>query len=157
MGLNMYLTAKVSLGDYDFCPKEKEICENLYSMFGVEDNVERNNSVVVSFPMAYWRKANAIHAWFVENIQDGEDDCQECWVPREVLEHLLSICKEVFKDHEKAPTLLPVQAGFFFGSTEYGDWYFNQIEYTISTLERVFSFLETDNGKTFEIYYRASW
>lgn len=157
MGLDMYLTAKVSLGDYDFCPKEKEICESLYSMFGMKDNVERDNSVVVSFPMAYWRKANAIHAWFVENIQDGEDDCQECWVPRKALEHLLSICKEVFKDHEKASTLLPVQAGFFFGSIEYGDWYFNQIEYTISALERVLSFLETDSGKKFEIYYRASW
>lgn len=157
MGLDMFLSAKISLGDYDFCPKEKEICENIYSLFEVGDWVKRDSSVVVSVPMAYWRKANAIHAWFVENIQGGEDACQESWVSTKALERLLFICKEVSKDHEKASALLPVQAGFFFGSIEYGDWYFNQIEYTISTLERVLSFLETDNGKTFEIYYRASW
>lgn len=26
--------------------------------------------------IGYWRKANAIHQWFVDNVQDGEDDCQ---------------------------------------------------------------------------------
>ena len=26
--------------------------------------------------VAYWRKANAIHSWFVENCQDGVDECQ---------------------------------------------------------------------------------
>lgn len=25
----------------------------------------------------YWRKANHIHAWFVNNVQDGIDECQE--------------------------------------------------------------------------------
>ena len=25
--------------------------------------------------VGYWRKANAIHQWFVDNVQDGEDDC----------------------------------------------------------------------------------
>ena len=25
--------------------------------------------------VGYWRKANQIHNWFVENVQDGEDDC----------------------------------------------------------------------------------
>ena len=25
--------------------------------------------------IASWRKANAIHKWFVDNVQDGVDDC----------------------------------------------------------------------------------
>ena len=25
----------------------------------------------------YWRKANHIHKWIVDNLQDGKDDCQE--------------------------------------------------------------------------------
>ena len=26
--------------------------------------------------VGYWRKANAIHKWFVDNVQDGNDDCK---------------------------------------------------------------------------------
>ena len=25
--------------------------------------------------VGYWRKANAIHGWFVRNVQNGKDDC----------------------------------------------------------------------------------
>ena len=27
--------------------------------------------------VGYWRKQNAIHNWFVENVQDGIDDCDQ--------------------------------------------------------------------------------
>ena len=43
--------------------------------------------------IAYWRKANQIHAWFVQNIQGGEDDCGAYVVSKESLEKLLDICK----------------------------------------------------------------
>lgn len=26
--------------------------------------------------VGYWRKANAIHGWFVDNVQKGNDDCK---------------------------------------------------------------------------------
>ncbi len=34
----------------------------------------------------YWRKANGIHAWFVQNVQEGEDDCKEYYVSQSKLE-----------------------------------------------------------------------
>lgn len=46
--------------------------------------------------VGYWRKANQIHAFFVENVQDGEDDCSyhnEC--TKEILEDLLDKCYKV--------------------------------------------------------------
>lgn len=46
--------------------------------------------------VGYWRKANAIHAWLVNHVQDGEDDCcyhHEC--TKEILEELLDTCKTV--------------------------------------------------------------
>lgn len=46
---------------------------------------------------AYWRKANQIHKWFVDNVQNGEDDCKEYYVDRSSLEELLDICKKVKK------------------------------------------------------------
>ena len=47
--------------------------------------------------IAYWRKANMIHKWFVDNVQDGEDDCREYYVSREQLALLVETCKEVLK------------------------------------------------------------
>ena len=45
--------------------------------------------------VADWRKANHIHNWFVENVQDGNDDCGTYEVTREQLEDLLDVCKRV--------------------------------------------------------------
>lgn len=43
--------------------------------------------------VGYWRKANHIHNWFVENVQDGEDDCRyHGEVTKEDLEELLVSC-----------------------------------------------------------------
>ena len=48
--------------------------------------------------VGYWRKANQIHNWFVENIQDGEDDCgYHREVTRDDLEELLDICERIKK------------------------------------------------------------
>lgn len=46
--------------------------------------------------VGYWRKANQIHNWFVENVQDGEDDCDyHNEVTKEDLEALLAICETI--------------------------------------------------------------
>ena len=37
--------------------------------------------------------------------------------------------KAVLSDRSLAPKLLPTSPGFFFGSLEYDDWYFGQLEY----------------------------
>jgi len=99
----------------------------------------------------YWRKANQIHRWFVENVQDGVDNCGDYYVERNQLQALLDLCKIVQKDHSKAEELLPSASGFFFGGTDYDEWYYNDIENTISILEDA---LEDENG---EYYYTSSW
>ena len=46
--------------------------------------------------VGYWRKANQIHNWFVENIQNGEDDCDyHREVTEEDLEELLALCNKI--------------------------------------------------------------
>ena len=47
--------------------------------------------------VAYWRKANAIHNWFVKNIQDGNDDCKDYTVSTYQLETLLDVIRTVLK------------------------------------------------------------
>ena len=99
-----------------------------------------------------WRKANQIHAWFNDRcepaegtthgpgISDGEGrNCVYIPVPGEALIALLHRCREVLEDKTKAPSLLPSQEGFFFGGTEYDEWYFKDLEDTVDGLEKVLS------------------
>ena len=48
----------------------------------------------------YWRKANAIHAWFVEHVQDGVDDCGYYLVIDEQLQELLDTVNTILKASE---------------------------------------------------------
>ena len=45
----------------------------------------------------YWRKANHIHGWLVDNVQDGKDDCGTYQVDWEQLRALLVTCDHVIK------------------------------------------------------------
>jgi len=53
--------------------------------------------------LGYWRKANAIHAWFVKNVQNGIDECQEANVTREQLTELKSLCERVIAGTKLVP------------------------------------------------------
>lgn len=50
--------------------------------------------------VGYWRKANEIHEWFVQHIQNGVDECNTYIVPKVALQALLSDCKKVLASSE---------------------------------------------------------
>lgn len=105
--------------------------------------------------VGYWRKANQIHNWFVEHVQDGVDDC--CYhheVTKEDLEELLDTCHEVLCNHDLAELRLPTQCGFFFGCTEYDEYYFDDLKNTIDIITKI---LETTDFDKEMIYYVSSW
>jgi hypothetical protein len=106
----------------------------------------------ISFGIGYWRKANAIHKWFVDNVQDGNDDCREYSVDKEQLQELLDICKAVKVDNGRAGDILPTQDGFFFGSTAYDEYYFQDIDKTIEILEKALSLPDE-----YDFEYSSSW
>lgn len=147
MGLDMYLKAKRFVGEYS----EPELSEKVNAM----DIPGRGNMKVngITCEAMYWRKANAIHKWFVDNLQEGIDECQETYVSRANLEDLINTCKAVLEDNSKAPTLLPTGAGFFFGPTEYDEWYFKDLQDTVDRLTAVLS--TTDDY--WDFYYQSSW
>ncbi len=115
------------------------------------DGVYREDGETHRVGVIYWRKANAIHSWFVENIQAGEDNCQPHCVSREQLVKLQNICKEVIEDNTKASKLLPTKAGFFFGSTEYDEVYFFDLHYTVEKIGEVLK------DERFEFFEYFSW
>jgi hypothetical protein len=62
---------------------------------------------------------------------------------------------EVLEDHSKASELLPTAIGFFFGSTDYDEWYFKDLEYTKEVIGKI-----VDNWEALEywdFYYSSSW
>ena len=88
--------------------------------------------------VGYWRKANQIRKWFVDNCDYPEDgNCEEVDVTKEDLEKLADTCRKVLVNHALAEELLPSSAGFFFGRYNYDEGYFLQLEDTVSTCEDV--------------------
>lgn len=158
MGLDMYLYAKQSFIDKEWQKEDdarrlthRELVKTLdCDKFICKSNL---GSIVTSVEVAYWRKANGIHQWFVDKCQDGNDDCRAAYVSRDKLTELLNICKQITADNSLAEELLPTQGGFFFGSTEYDEWYFNDIKSTITELEAVLA--DTPEDWWFE--YQSSW
>ena len=108
----------------------------------------------IKHPIAYWRKANQIHQWFVANVQNGNDDCGSYWVELGQLEALRDVCKGVLDGNLKDVESLPTTSGFFFGSTEYDEWYKEDLENTIEQLNPI---IERSKDTKAEFAYRSSW
>lgn len=188
MGLDMYLKAGLYVSGYDFAGEEsKERYQRLVDETGLRAAADPETpGADVKVTVAYWRKANAIHRWFVENVQDGEDDCDDHYVSREQLEALRDTCKkalEVADISEGQPVhsgttwrpgqeqeenfvvgrailngnevaeILPTQGGFFFGSTDYDEWYLSDLESTVKQIDRVLANLPENAS----LYYHSSW
>jgi hypothetical protein len=151
MGLDMYLTRRIYIGaEYEHRNVKAKIDITIDGK-PVKVDVKKLNSI--NERVGYWRKANAIHQWFVENCQKGIDECQEVYVGREKLQELLDLCKKAKKDKKVAKDELPTQEGFFFGSTEYGECYMQDLDYTIKLLKGLLA----DKDDHSDFYYLASW
>ena len=60
----------------------------------------------------------------------------------------------IITNPELAAKLLPTQSGFFFGGTDYDEYYMEDVKYTFELLPKIIS--ETDFDKQV-ISYRSSW
>ena len=157
MGLDMYLSARKYVSGYDFSSQEQKDSFNQVLKagdFSSSDLKYGNPSAYVMVSVGYWRKANAIHQWFVEKVQDGVDECQVSRVHREQLQELKDTCDGVLANATKAGELLPTTSGFFFGGTDYDEWYHESVKHTSEMLGMILS------NPTFEdcdFEYQSSW
>jgi hypothetical protein len=190
MGLDMYLNRETYIGaEY----KHRNVKGKIeITIEGKPVKIDFNKISYIKERVGYWRKANQIHRWMVENIQDGEDDCGEHSLPKEKAKELLAICKEIkekcplvkgtvkngaelsektggkwqdvyedgklMENSRIAAKLLPSASGFFFGSTDYDQYYMGDIENTIEIMEYILK--DEDETKDYfseEITYSSSW
>lgn len=109
--------------------------------------------------IGYWRKANQIHSWFVRNVQEGHDNCEPYHVPVAKLDELLQLVKRVLENHTKeyAHTHLAPEQGFFFGTYEINEWYWEQLEYTKKRLEEILKIHHANLDQNIYYEYQSSW
>lgn len=184
MGLDMYLYKRRYVKNWEH---DKD---NKWSITVKHNDKELKNELPVSYvtyDAGYWRKANAIHKWFVDNCGGGEDNCQSMYVDKEDLLKLQGLCKEVLRtaktevgqvvngyrveekdgeivripnyqegitvtNPEQLAEILPTEEGFFFGSTDYNEYYLDDVRETVEIIDKA---LAEDYNCDYE--YRASW
>lgn len=118
--------------------------------------------------VGYWRKDNHIHKWFVDNVQSGKDDCGHYCVTKEDLISLLKTARKVVDCFNEDGTvkvgklkvvdsLLPTCNGFFFGGTEYDEWYLSGVQDTIAIIEKALRGDEAIDWDEEVLVYHSSW
>ncbi len=153
MGLDMYLSGKKYIKDYEFQHSDGTIPEDTPAKLTQKACDLHFPVKEIKVEAGYWRKANQIHNWFVQNVQGGVDECNPHYVENAQLEELRELCKQVLADHSKAEEILPTGSGFFFGGTEYDEWYFSDLEDTIKIIDTCLS----EENKDLDYEYCSSW
>lgn len=142
MGLDMYLEKRTHISPKDV--KKLKI--------GGIKGIKAERVKEITEQCIYWRKANAIHKWFVDNVQDGEDDCKEYNVDISQLKILADLCGEVLRT--KDASKLPTTEGFFFGGTDYDEYYWAELKRTKIGIEKL---VKEDGDMFSSFYYSSSW
>ncbi len=163
----MYLSEEIYVGaHYDHNHMDTSSCRIVHK--GRELPIEWSKLSELTLQRAYWRKANHIHRWFVDNVQEGNDDCNEYEVSWEKLKELYLLCKKILdmdpgKERDKfAKDHLPPSEGFFFSGTEIDKLYYQDLVKTIDQLDDIFAdTLENKILNDASIYrtykYHSSW
>lgn len=185
MGLDMYLSKKTYVKKWEHQSDENSFDVSIKKGGVTYPNIKPERVSYVTEEVMYWRKANQIHGWFVNNCEEHTPDVKYS-LDRNQLVDLVSDCKkvleilntspkttkqvvggwkngedymidvEVYDNVDEVLKILPPTQGFFFGSSDIDGWYKEQIEETITTLEEELSATEAD-GYGSEYEYYASW
>jgi hypothetical protein len=172
MGLDMYLNKHTYVKNWShYSPDEiNKITVKKGGKLRKDIKPERISYIVEE--VAYWRKFNALHGWFVNFCGDGHDDCKPIYIGTEQFEVLLILLKtvkekldnsklitkmtnngqvEVYECEKEIEDLFPPEHGFFFGSDLIDEYYKDNVDSTIEMLEEI---VKDTSG---DYYYQASW
>lgn len=182
MGLDMYLYKKHYVQNWEHQTPEERHNISIKKGDNVREDIKPERIAYITEQVGYWRKFNALHNWFIDECNEGEDKYREIYVSSDKLFELLNTLKDVIKIikkskkkkvsvqtgwnsdgntyseidvydcEEELEQIFPTRSGFFFGSTEYGDWYKSNVEKTIELLKN-----ELVDVDKYDYYYQASW
>jgi hypothetical protein len=112
----------------------------------------RKDEDVDAVDLGYWRKANAIHAYFTRDLEDGEDNMRRVYLKKKDLMDLKERCMKVIAGGpDDAQVWLPTKGGFFWGSQDYDEYYLKDIQDTLDIVSEVLN----DWKQNDRVYYYA--
>jgi len=150
MGLDMYLHRHTYVKNWDWNEDKYDVA--VLKNGQPATDIDTDSVVSIVEEVCYWRKANYIHNWFVENVQDGIDDCGEHYVSNEKISDLFRLLGHIIEYPDEAESLLSPVDGFFFGSQEIDDYYWDDIKKTHQKLKDLLS--SEYSGR---LFYSSSW
>lgn len=141
-------------------PNSKQLIDENGYYIGDENTFTINND---EKEIAYFRKVNFLLPFF--NYQQNWSDViiEKCLV-----ENLVNLCNDILKLYHKhkvgefdkfelikfVSEHLPTTSGFFFGSTEYDEYYFKNVE---SVRDKFSNILDTFDWENEIFFMRCSW
>lgn len=99
------------------------------------EDIEQSEEI---YEEAYFRKVNFLVSFF-EKYDENLLESNELIVSRDMVDELISTCNKVSDNHSLAEELLPNCEGFFFGSTDYDEWYFKDVQQVIWDMTDVYN------------------
>lgn len=182
MGLDMYLSKKTYVKRWSHQQKKDQFTVTVKRGSKKFDKINPERVSYIVEEVMYWRKANQIHGWFVDNTEEISDNVKY-YVTHKDLVNLVDTCKKVVEILNNTPTkkkqvcvgwkngeewyedidvydnvdevmkILPPTRGFFFGSDSVDKWYKEELENTIEVLTKELEI----SDKYDEYEYYASW
>ena len=150
---------------------------------GLDMYLERTPKDAVE-EVGYWRKANQVLRWIdthvapvenceriklsLDNIRELRDDCQKVIDGSELVEGKVKTGVNyvdgkpiphytdclVIANPELAEKIMPIEDGFFYGSTDYNEWYINQLKDTVKICEEI---LDNPKSEDYDFNFIAWW
>ena len=157
----MYANKKHYVRNYEHT---KDECRHTITIeWPYAKNIDISKIESIEETSMYWRKANAIHKWFVDNVQDWKDDCRTYEFDGDILDELSDIINKIINwskiedwkvivNPELAHALLPTSRWFFFGGTEYDEYYIQTLQDTKVRID----WLKVDGTVQGNYTYRSS-
>ena len=109
----------------------------------VEHVFNKDSNEIFAVSDAYFRKVNFIYEYFRNDMKN-----ESCIVEKSRIGNLIDICERVLKhegDEDYAKENLPTTGGFFFGSTEYDKWYWEDVKDCIKQMRKLYKSMFDDD------------
>jgi hypothetical protein len=186
MGLDMFLQKRSYVKNWEHMDKSELHTVMVKRGSKKRPDIKPERVSYVIEEVAYWRKFNALHGWFVNNLANGVDNCQEIYVSNENLKELhetLLKAQEILNNANVVETpqkdwngseyivktfdcenelnelgFAPTK-GFFFGSQNISSYFKEAVDNTAIEIGNILAEIEENekNGFSSDYYYQASW
>lgn len=106
--------------------------------------------------LAFFRKYNFLISFFEEYYGVEVENLRDLPITKEGIKELIDRCNKVLDNHTLAPELLPTKAGFFFGDTQYNEYYYKDVNDCLTKCLEIlpeFDNLESNEYIVFQVWY----